>query len=168
MPEPAVCTRATEAPRPSGATADEEPDAAPVPSRSSDRNRRLTAALAAQRRMPRRNRLLRQPHRQIAPPDQRRIIFRPVRHLVLRLRKFVSRSSLSLFGMPSLKSSCPCRPSYRARSPSSSSSYSGRGTTPCNQRSIPAPRGWEAASSKLRKEHLMDYVGNNSPSRTKK
>ena len=50
----------------------------------------LATPLSGRRRMPCRHGFLREPHRQAAPPYQRGIVFRPVRHPVSGLGKLVA------------------------------------------------------------------------------
>ena len=57
---------------------------------------RLTAPLSGGRRMPCRHSLFGDPYRQASPPDQRRIVFRPIRHPVPSHRDLVAAALVEL------------------------------------------------------------------------
>ena len=80
-----------------------QPEAKNQPQRQSGLYReiginRLTPAPTGCRRMPRGDRLLGHPHGQASPLDQGRVIIRPVRHFVLRLRYLVTASLVEFIG----------------------------------------------------------------------
>src|SRR5882757_8483268 len=59
---------------------------------------RLTAALSGGRSVPSGNGVIGQPNREASPPDQSRVILRPVRHLILRLRYLVTAGLVEFVG----------------------------------------------------------------------